>query len=76
MEQGVLEISAERKAPEASETIRYQTQERLQGSFKRRFQLPDSADDSEISAKSENGVLEIVIKKRAEQVPRRITITH
>jgi HSP20 family protein len=76
MEKGVLEISGERKAPEAAEATRYHTQERVQGGFKRRFKLPESADESEISAKSENGVLEIVIKKRAEQVPRRITITH
>lgn len=76
MEKGVLEVSGERKAQEANEAIRYHTQERVQGDFKRRFKLPESADESEISAKSEHGVLQIVIKKRAEQVPRRITITH
>ena len=76
MEKGVLEISGERKASEVGEETRYHSQERVQGAFKRRFKLPDSADDSEISAKSEHGVLEIVIKKREEQVPRRITITH
>jgi len=76
MEKGVLEISGERKAPQTDEAIRYHTQERVQGAFKRRFKLPESADESEISAKSEHGVLQIVIKKRAEQVPRRITITH
>jgi len=76
MEKGVLEISGERKAPQTDEEIRYHTQERVQGAFKRRFKLPESADESEISAKSEHGVLQIVIKKRAEQVPRRITITH
>lgn len=76
MEKGVLEIAGERKAPEVGDDTRYNTQERVQGAFKRRFRLPESADDSEISAKSEHGVLEIVIKKRQEQVPRRITITH
>jgi HSP20 family protein len=76
MEQGVLEVSGERKAPETDAAKRYHTQERVQGTFKRRFKLPEIADDSEISAKSEHGVLQIVIKKRAEQVPRRIPITH
>ncbi|MGD8927011.1 MAG: Hsp20/alpha crystallin family protein [Thioalkalispiraceae bacterium] len=76
MENGVLEISGERKLAQTDEASRYHTQERVQGAFKRRFKLPESADEAEISAKSENGVLEIVIKKRSEQVPRRITITH
>ena len=77
MEKGVLEVSGQRKSLEASDEEQgYHRQERVQGSFKRRFKLPESADASEISAKSEHGVLEVVIKKRAEQLPRRITITH
>ena len=77
MEKGVLEISGERKAPKAKDEERhYHQQERVEGSFKRRFKLPEIADETEITAKSEHGVLEVVIKKRLEQLPRRITITH
>jgi HSP20 family protein len=76
MEKGVLQISGERKVAETDEATRYHTQERVQGAFKRRFKLPESADETEISAKSEHGVLQIIIKKRTEQLPRRITITH
>jgi HSP20 family protein len=42
--------------------------------FYRRFALPDSADPEGITATGKHGVLEIVIPKRAEQTPRRITI--
>jgi len=77
MEKEWLVVSGERKALDAKEDGEgYHRQERVQGAFMRRFKLPETADASEISAKSENGVLEIVIKKRAEQLPRRITITH
>lgn len=77
MEKGVLEISGERKTLEAkNEESGYHRQERVEGSFKRRFKLPESADASEITAKSENGVLEILIKKKFEEQPRRIEVTH
>ena len=77
MEKGVLEISGERQVPEIADNAEgYHRQERVQGAFKRRFKLPESADASEITAKSEYGVLEVVIKKQTDQMPRRITITH
>jgi len=77
MEKGVLEIAGERKpAQESTENTSFHHEERVQGAFQRRFKLPESADDAEISARSEYGVLEIVIKKRAEQQPRKIAITH
>ncbi|MEN8177860.1 MAG: Hsp20/alpha crystallin family protein [Pseudomonadota bacterium] len=77
MEKGVLVVSGERKALEVKvDEQSYHRQERAQGAFNRRFKLPESADAAEITAKSEHGVLEVVIKKRAEQLPRRITITH
>ena len=77
MEKGILEITGERSLAHAENTKpAFHRQERVQGSFKRRFKLPEAADDTEISARSEHGVLEILIKKREEQQPRRITITH
>ncbi len=74
MEKEMLVVSGERKAKVDGEG--YHRQERVQGAFMRRFKLPETADTTEITAKSEHGVLEIVIKKRSEQTPRRITITH
>jgi len=42
--------------------------------WRRRFALPDTADGERISARGENGVLEIVIPKREAAKPRRIAI--
>jgi HSP20 family protein len=75
MDKGMLEISGERKPAEFQEGEPvYHRHERVQGAFKRSFKLPESADAAEITAKSEHGVLNVEIKKRAEQQPRRITI--
>jgi HSP20 family protein len=49
--------------------------ERAHGTFHRRFALPDSADPEGITAVGRHGVLEIVIPKRAETTPRRISIS-
>ncbi len=77
MEDGVLEISGERKAVDAENEKRdYSRRERFQGAFRRSFKLPETADDTEISAATSHGVLEVLIKKRAALQPRRIPVTH
>ena len=44
--------------------------ERLHGQFTRRFQLPDTADIKQISAKAEDGVLTVTVpKKEPEKQP-------
>ena len=48
--------------------------ERVRGSFYRRFSLPDTADASNISARSRNGVLEIIIPKQEQVQPKRIQV--
>ncbi|MCP3667170.1 MAG: Hsp20/alpha crystallin family protein [Gammaproteobacteria bacterium] len=73
-EKGVLTISGSRK-PELEEGG-YSRCERFQGSFERRFQLPDTVDVEAIKASGSHGVLTVVIPKcEAEQV-RRIPVTH
>ncbi len=77
MEKGVLAVSGERKALEVIDDDKgFHRQERVQGAFKRLFKLPETADAGEITAKSEHGVLQVVIMKQAAQQPRRISITH
>jgi HSP20 family protein len=44
------------------------------GDFYRAFQLSDDFDKDKISAKLENGVLELTVPKREEVKPRRIEI--
>lgn len=74
MEKGVLSIRGERKAAEVAEGVRQSRVERRHGGFHRSFALPDSADAEGIVASGSNGVLEIVIPKKAETAPRRIQV--
>ena len=74
MEKGVLSIKGERESETKDEREGYKRVERVSGSFFRRFSLPDTADAEAISAKSNHGVLEITIPKKAAEQPRRITI--
>ena len=74
MDKGILSIKGERTIEPAAESERFSRTERRQGSFYRRFALPDSADAEGITAKGHNGVLEISIPKKPETTPRRIAI--
>jgi len=75
MEDGVLTIKGEKKSEAITEKDGYKRVERTYGSFHRRFSLPDTANSEEISAKSRNGVLEIIIPKRQSVQPKKIAVT-
>lgn len=74
MEDGVLSIRGERKLEEAGENGEYKRLERAHGVFYRRFSLPDTADPESISARCQEGVLEVAIPKRESLKPRRIEV--
>jgi HSP20 family protein len=74
MEDGVLTISGQRESETKDEREGYKRVERVRGNFFRRFSLPDTADADGISARSANGVLEIVIPKQAKVMPKRIKV--
>lgn len=74
MEDGVITIKGEKKTEATTDKEGYKRVERTYGSFYRRFSLPDTADSELISAKSANGVLEIIIPKREEVKPKKITV--
>lgn len=74
MEKGVLTIKGEKNTEAKTEKDGYKRVERIYGSFYRRFSLPDTADNEAISAKSKNGVLEIVIPKREAIKPKKISV--
>lgn len=74
MENGVLSVSGERHQESTEEAQGMRRVERVSGRFYRRFNLPDTADAEEISAKSANGILEVVIPKQAVVQARRITV--
>ena len=74
MEKGVLSIRGERKHESTDEHEGYKRIERTRGTFYRSFALPDTADAEGISAKGQNGVLEIVIPKHQKVQARKITV--
>lgn len=74
MEDGVITIKGEKKTEATTEKEGYKRVERNYGTFYRRFSLPDTADSEAISAKSRNGVLEIVIPKREAIKPKKIAV--
>ncbi|MEP7186122.1 MAG: Hsp20/alpha crystallin family protein [Rhodanobacter sp.] len=74
MDKGVLSIKGDRGVEQGSPQGKFTRIERASGSFHRHFSLPDSADAEGIVANGKLGVLEIVIPKKAQATPRRITI--
>ena len=74
MDNGVLTIKGEKESEKKEEREGYKRVERTYGSFYRRFGLPDTADPEKISAKSNNGVLEVRIAKHEKVQPRKISV--
>ena len=74
MENGVLTIKGERREQHEEGKGDYKRVERIRGSFFRRFTLPDTADAENIKARSNHGVLELVIPKQEKVQPRKITV--
>ncbi len=74
MENGILSVSGERHLESTEEAQGMRRVERVSGKFYRRFTLPDTADAEEISAKSANGILEVVIPKQPQILARKITV--
>ena len=73
-ENGVLTVRGERHAERRSEQAGTVRLERAEGTFQRRFTLPDNVQTDNISARHTNGVLEVTIPKVAAPAPRRVEI--
>ncbi len=70
-----LTISGERRAEEHREGSGYYVRERRHGSFRRSLVLPHDAEEGEVSARFEAGVLEVRVPGgAAERGPKRIHI--
>ena len=74
MENGVLTVAGQRHEEKREEQEGMHRVERVSGRFYRRFSLPDTANADEISARSKDGILEVVIPKQAAVQARRITV--
>jgi HSP20 family protein len=69
---GILRVSGERKAPEGDRN--YWVNDRVYGTFDRTISLPEDVDPETIDAQLSDGVLRIVLSKRPEAQPKKITV--
>ena len=74
MEGAQLVIMGTRRQPQDLDPSAIRRIERPFGSFVRRYNLPDGVDGESIKASYDNGVLEVVVRKREETAVRRIPI--
>jgi HSP20 family protein len=71
---GILTLTGKRESRSDIEKYRYHRQERLFGTFRRQFVLPEGVDESQITAEFKEGVLELKIPKIAELQPKSFEI--
>jgi HSP20 family protein len=74
MSNGLLSIKGERKEEKEENKKNFRRRECFMGSFERSFQLPDTADSSNIKAKGKHGVLTVEIAKKETAKPKTIKI--
>lgn len=76
VEDGMVEVRGEKKTSREEKGETWYFSERQFGSFTRSFRLPADADQSGVKAEVRNGVLTVLIPKKAaaEPKPRRIPI--
>ncbi len=74
MENGALTIRGERSDEKDEKKEGYHRIERSRGTFYRRFAMPDTADADKIDAQTKDGVLEIIIPKKAVLKARKIAV--
>lgn len=69
-----LTVSGKREAEERKEGERFYAYERSFGTFTRSFTLPEGVDAEHVAAELKNGVLTLVVPKKPEVQPKKITI--
>lgn len=74
MDNGILSVSGERHAVASEDDGAVQRIERATGRFYRRFTLPETVDAEAITARCQNGILEVRIPKAPEIQARRISV--
>lgn len=68
--EGVLTLKGEKKAEREEKKENYHLSERSYGSFSRSIRLPESADESSVTAKFDKGVLTVRVPKSKEAKER------
>jgi HSP20 family protein len=74
LEDGALTVKAERVREETVDKGRFHRVERRFGSFTRTIGLPPGVSESDVTARYEQGVLELHVRKPEQPKPRKIEI--
>jgi HSP20 family protein len=69
-----LEVSGEKPSEETPKESRWYRFERRTGGFRRRIALPFPVDATKIEASAKNGLVTILLPKKAEVLPKRIAV--
>ncbi|HSO39367.1 MAG TPA: Hsp20/alpha crystallin family protein [Labilithrix sp.] len=69
-----IQISGHREAEKEEKGDAFYTYERTYGSFTRAFTMPDGIDAGNIHADLRDGVLTVLVPKKAESMPKKIAI--
>ncbi|MHB9040969.1 MAG: Hsp20/alpha crystallin family protein, partial [Melioribacteraceae bacterium] len=68
LQDNILTIEGEKKKETEQKEKNFYRSERMFGSFKRSFTLPEEVDSEKVDAKFEDGMLQIQMKKTAPKV--------
>jgi HSP20 family protein len=74
LENNVLTLKGERRFEKETKEENYHRIERSYGSFSRAFSIPSMVDEERIRAEYKDGVLKIVLPKKAQARPKQIRI--
>jgi HSP20 family protein len=74
VENNMLTVRGERKFEQHVKEDNYLRVERSYGSFSRSFSLPNTVNTDAIKAEYKNGVLHVVMPKRAESKPKQVKV--
>ena len=73
IQQNLLTIAGERQLS-SEENANYYRKERFSGVFRRVITLPEDVDPDKVSARYQDGVLQITVQRREATRPRQIEI--
>ena len=74
VEGGMLTIRGHRESHKKEKGNNYMHEERQTGSFYRAISLPEPVDSAKISAKTKNGVLEVIVPKKKNGEKHKIKV--
>lgn len=74
LDKGTLTLKGRRAPLKPEEQQNYRRVERVSGNFLRRFTLPNTVDAAGVSARAQNGVLEVAIPKNQQAQIRKIAV--